>query len=64
MFDVLRRQRLTADSPITASRFFNDYHGLAWKAFALDGNERISDDLDHLLLLGVSENPVDQFKAF
>ena len=59
MSDVLRRQRLSADSPITALRFFNDDHGLISKAFALDSDDRIGDLLDHLLLLGVGENPFD-----
>src|SRR5262249_48034640 len=59
MSDVLRRQRLSADSPVTALRFFNDDHGFVSKAFALDCHERIGDLFNYLLLLGVGENPFD-----
>src|SRR5262249_13940751 len=59
MSDVLRRQRLSADSPVTALRFFNDDHGFVPKAFALDTDERIGDLFNHLLFLGVAENPFD-----
>src|SRR6478736_951790 len=37
MCDMLRRHRLSADSPITASRFFNDDHGLVAQGFTFNG---------------------------
>src|SRR6185436_19383447 len=61
MSDVLRRQRLSANSPITTFRFFKDHHGLVTQPFTLNGDKRIRDLRDHLSLLRIGKDPFDHF---
>src|SRR5690242_3672596 len=58
--DGFSGQRLTADTPLAARNFGNLYPGHAAHVFAFDGNHRVRQFLDDLLLLLGVEDFLDQ----
>ncbi len=52
---------MAADAPIAALRLFDDHDRVVSKAFAFDGDHRIRDLFDQLLLFGFSKNTFDHF---
>src|SRR4029077_1756340 len=58
--DVTRGQGLPTDAPTPALDLFDDHPGDLAHLLALDGNHRVGELANHLLLLGVREDAFDE----